>query len=914
MEQLTFKDKIQLLSMNENKLRLKKDMQELHSDKENQKDRPDNQEENEKKENILSNINNIQYKNGSKKPEKFYQNNEKINDKQQSQIKNNNDISKISLINQKTTINIDKENDNEKKENKKEINTEKVENISDKKESNNSEEKEINKNSNSPKKEYSDNIQYVSKDIPLISEFSKLNQKRNDDYSNILENKPELLFDLITPETVSKWLNILEIKTKKPITVISEIYKIKDVANLKIIKNDIIRTRVRESVILPSFAEYLEFFIIYFCKINNIKYKQGLNEIIGPMILLHYKVNLTLTEIYTLIQGFVNKFLTNYYHEIELYSLKSSMSLIKLLLRYHDPVLYNLLENASISPEMYAMSMLMTTFAGKVQLDILYRLWNYLILSNDSLMMHYIVIGFLEVKKELINQSEESLIVVVISQLTINSIEELDEIYSIALKLRTRTPYSFRILANMLQIFKENSTELEKMYETIKPDNFIAMPIFPSEIFYITYHNFMKCPDEECITTKENIDSLFNPDSSSKIYNCEHCDMKIEKDIQYVLLDLRILEYGTFENLKEKTGFLPNMIMLEQKELKKSDFHEQITKRFICDRGNYHFVFLTSKTDYFKDFEDNFYSEQGASKKNQFSSVFSAQGKVEKELNQKMVNSISLKEKYKLKEYDNLKKTIENLLKNNFPYISYVYGGFIAVHEQSFKYEISLLNHDPKCNLCKEMRRRDSLTVLQKISNFFHRKTDEEQNFKMERNTVNELASPSPLKLSPEKNKEDTKFSPRLTSRPPSEISEQRINIKEITRIICNTEFNSYFCLLKQHKGISYNENIQIMVMIKNEEIEIYKFDKENKKENNLELIKIESLNLKSILSINLKKTAKSIVYLTYYIIVNKKNKYFNKVEETLIIDFMCDQDARKFIYAINQNKQMLKNNANFEQ
>ena len=41
------------------------------------------------------------------------------------------------------------------------------------------------------------------------------------------------------------------------------------------------------------------------------------------------------------------------------------------------------------------------------------------------------------------------------------------------------------------------------------------------------------------------------------------------------------------------------------------------------------------------------------------------------------------------------------------------------------------------------------------------------------------------------------------------------------------------------------------MVMIKNDEIEIYKFDKDNKKKNDLELMKIESLNLKSILCIN---------------------------------------------------------------
>ena len=85
----------------------------------------------------------------------------------------------------------------EKLENKGKINTESIEKQTEKKDNNGSHEKEINKNSNSSKNGDSENIQYVSKEIPLISEFSKFNQKRNDDYSNILENNPESLFDSI---------------------------------------------------------------------------------------------------------------------------------------------------------------------------------------------------------------------------------------------------------------------------------------------------------------------------------------------------------------------------------------------------------------------------------------------------------------------------------------------------------------------------------------------------------------------------------------------------------------------------------------------------------------------------------------------------------------------------------------------
>ena len=111
---------------------------------------------------------------------------------------------------------------------------------------------------------------------------------------------------------------------------------------------------------------------------------------------------------------------------------------------------------------------------------------------------------------------------------------------------------------------------------------------------------------------------------------------------------------------------------------------------------------------------------------------------------------------------------------------------------------------------------------------------------------------------------------------------------------------------MKQHKGKIFTENFQIMVMIKNDELEIYQFNKGN--DNNMELMKIESINLKSILSITSKKMSKSVLYLNYYIAVSSKRK--SKVEETIIIDFLCDQDSRKFIYAINQNKQMLRRNS----
>ena len=77
--------------------------------------------------------------------------------------------------------------------------------------------------------------------------------------------------------------------------------------------------------------------------------------------------------------------------------------------------------------------------------------------------------------------------------------------------------------------------------------------------------------------------------------------MKIIKNkIKYILVDLRILENGDFSDENEKWGFLPNMIMVNQDELKSEDFPEILFQRFKPNRGNFHFIFMTSETKYSK--------------------------------------------------------------------------------------------------------------------------------------------------------------------------------------------------------------------------------------------------------------------------------------------------------------------------
>ena len=74
-------------------------------------------------------------------------------------------------------------------------------------------------------------------------------------------------------------------------------------------------------------------------------------------------VGMSLSRVMNVFTLFVNKYLRNYYHEEDFYALKSSLGLLKLLLKYHDPMISNLFEYALITPEMYATPWLLTVFA-----------------------------------------------------------------------------------------------------------------------------------------------------------------------------------------------------------------------------------------------------------------------------------------------------------------------------------------------------------------------------------------------------------------------------------------------------------------------------------------------------------------------------------------------------------------------
>ena len=553
----------------------------------------------------------------------------------------------------------------------------------------------------------------------IINENKNNNNNLNDNSKNeeIEENQKklcEIIFKEINQSKFEMWETSLnsEIPDKYPNLDDCDILSIEecDEKTQKVIINDVQRTRHRERFILPNFKDLAIFFLDYYIQSNNIKYKQGLNEILAPFLLLKGKLKLNFSRIFKFFSKFIDKFLTNYYKETEFFSLQSSLNLLTILLRYHEPEIYNLFDNLMISPEIYATNWILTMFSNKTDLEIIYHFWDKLICFNNNLFIHFFIIALLRYNRDiLLNNKDISMIPTILSEIGLKSIKDVDNIIIIACNIIDKTPYSFNFLAEKLEIFKLNPKNLQESYENFDPDKFLAMPIFPNEICNICYREIIACPNENCV----------NFNIKNKKYNkneeCFYCNnINIKSCIPFYVFDLRCIEenYPKFfkpvENIKNSKfmGILNIKNCISKDEIENIDFPKNIINKYYHLKNQIHILIITSKTDYFKEFEKQFYDiksndEEEESKQ----TIFGFEHRENLEMNTKKIKSKIKKDKKfikKIQEYDNLKKMIEEMIKENFSNISYVYGGFEAIHDFLIKNNINILCHGEKCKLCEK--------------------------------------------------------------------------------------------------------------------------------------------------------------------------------------------------------------------
>ncbi|KAF0745706.1 hypothetical protein Ae201684P_011070 [Aphanomyces euteiches] len=119
-----------------------------------------------------------------------------------------------------------------------------------------------------------------------------------------------------------------------------------DDSNQRVIRADAPRTRSKDfpSDSRETIERSLVQMLTFYCKSKNIRYKQGMNEVLAPFLLLRMaSPEWTDSIVYQCFYTFIDKFLTNVYSDREFRSLQCSMRLLRLLLQYHDPVLCTLM-------------------------------------------------------------------------------------------------------------------------------------------------------------------------------------------------------------------------------------------------------------------------------------------------------------------------------------------------------------------------------------------------------------------------------------------------------------------------------------------------------------------------------------------------------------------------------------------
>ena len=610
-----------------------------------------------------------------------------------------------------------------------------------------------------------DNINNNNNNIILKENMIDKNKISNEDTNEINDNnsdikeknylsKSELEFAnkfLLTDnnyyELISFWQLKLSNHKSEFVKIINKNSDIKEYdkelfkEKYKIIKNDINRTRTKEKKDFPDFNDDLGKLLIFYCENNNIKYHQGMNEIMSVFLLMkeYDNTKIQLYQVYNIFTLFIDYFFCNFFYENNINCFNSSCSLLDLLLKYHMPYIYKRFYDCFISSEIYSSSWFFTGFSNKCSIEVSIYFFNIFINFLDKAFLFYFIMGTFKYYENKISTLENFQVVEEISKINISDLNIAKNIFINAFYIKKNTPYSIYYLIDLLHIFKPKSSFLKIQYEKLNLSNLNAFPIFPIEVLYNSFNNILSCPD---ITCKNFKNSFQNWDFPIK-EKCYYCKMKeifdsfyFEKnnennnnnnennkndlfnyEIDFCIFDLRIMN-------KKKENFLgifPKLKLFENINLLKDDnIEDKIYNELLELKKNtkkpIHIMLLTNSTKYYSSFEKKLYHNPQENKEKLKIKIGLSWQKPKILDKNKIHNYIKYNKDLNsdiIKEYDNFRRILNKLNNENFPYISFVFGGYYEIHHLSNLLNIPLNSHNPNlCYLCKKLENSNKKILI----------------------------------------------------------------------------------------------------------------------------------------------------------------------------------------------------------
>ena len=530
-------------------------------------------------------------------------------------------------------------------------------------------------------------------------------------------------------------------------------------------------------------------------------------------------------------------------------------------------------------------------FFSKNNLEIIYHLWDKLILFNDSYLVHFICIVFLIENKNKFKKVEEAQVPSIISQLILKNKEDVDNLIQKAIDLYLTTPKSLFLFGNKLEIFKYNSKRIKELFENYSPNLFSCLPIFPSEILALIYKN-IKCINDECPCYIIKYQNIKNPE-------CEFCNLKFNNLSNFLIVDLRIINtiekrgINNFINMNEteiNPGYLIEFFI---PDLTKINFYNDNEKNEECFNYIYnqillkigeknindtHIIFLTTETNFYKETAYRKYKQ--IINENEIKYLYThINGDIfyqhKNDLNENEYNNIIFE--------NNLLINLINFLQSKYiKNISFVYGGYRGIHDILIKYKIPIISHGNKCLLCKRLKNQENKDEddiknvdLDKKNNafisFFKKKISTKLN-EIKRN----------LNIEDKKN--------CINSNLPKIFLKDNMNEIENNENIYNE--NIYKCHMKDN-----NKIFDCILIIHSSGIYVYKESEDNNSNKIFSLLVIIEYNDLQFLITNNKFKDSLLIYF----------KDDNKINHLFIIDFPKFELIKDFIDKIQMYLEKLK-------
>jgi hypothetical protein len=225
-----------------------------------------------------------------------------------------------------------------------------------------------------------------------------------------------------------------------------------DLDNQRVIAADASRTRGNEPRFQqPETVELVVKLLTYYCKCRSIRYKQGMNEVLAPFLLLTEQregseelVPLAEGVVFQCFYALIDRFLPHVFVDKEFRSLQCSFQLYRLLMLYHDPELCHYLDQHDMTPELYVTPWFMTLFARSLPPEFVFYLWDFFLLEEDPYLLHFVAYALVAANRQRIFDADIAMLPQVLSSLTFSSRDELEQVCASALAISESTPRSFK--------------------------------------------------------------------------------------------------------------------------------------------------------------------------------------------------------------------------------------------------------------------------------------------------------------------------------------------------------------------------------------------------------------------------------------------------------------------------------------